>query len=150
VDPGRAGAFAFWDPGTGTLLTHDMPTLRVRRGKTVRTIVDEHSIVRLLRAYRITHAYVESPHAMPKQGIASAFMFGVSLGILRGIFAALEIPFTMLDPAGWMKQAGITHDPDGARRRAMQIFPRHSHLFSRRKDDGRADAALLAYLLSQV
>ena len=123
-----------------------MPTLKVRRGRAIRTIVDEHSLVRLLRARPVTHANIEGVHAMPKQGVASAFSFGVSLGLIRGALAALNIPFTTHDPARWMRVAGVSKSPDSARQRAMQIFPEHTHLFMRKKDDGRADAALLAYL----
>jgi hypothetical protein len=34
---------------------------------------------------------------------------------------------------------------DAARKRACQLFPQVAGLFSRVKDDGRAEAALLAY-----
>ena len=33
---------------------------------------------------------------------------------------------------------------DAARNRAMQLYPNHATSFSRAKDDGRADAALIA------
>jgi crossover junction endodeoxyribonuclease RuvC len=34
---------------------------------------------------------------------------------------------------------------DGSRLRAIELFPNYGQLFARKKDDGRADAALLAY-----
>ena len=35
-------------------------------------------------------------------------------------------------------------DKEAARQRALQLFPKHHSLFSRKKDHGRADAALIA------
>jgi hypothetical protein len=34
---------------------------------------------------------------------------------------------------------------DASRMRAMELFPSKAELFKRAKDDGRADAALIAY-----
>lgn len=36
-------------------------------------------------------------------------------------------------------------DKNASRGRAQQLFPRQAELFSRKKDIGRADAALIAY-----
>jgi hypothetical protein len=42
----------------------------------------------------------------------------------------------------------INASKDGAREMAMRLWPSKSELFKRKKDDGRAEAALLAlYLL---
>jgi crossover junction endodeoxyribonuclease RuvC len=43
-----------------------------------------------------------------------------------------------------MKAMGIRAGKDGSRERAMQLFPQYSNMFSRKKDDGRSDAALIA------
>jgi len=34
---------------------------------------------------------------------------------------------------------------DGARARAAELFPAYAQMFARKKDDGRADAALIAW-----
>jgi crossover junction endodeoxyribonuclease RuvC len=39
---------------------------------------------------------------------------------------------------------GVSGGKDGARARAMEVFPWNVDLFKRVKDDGRADAALIA------
>jgi hypothetical protein len=39
---------------------------------------------------------------------------------------------------------GVTGGKDGARARAMELFSHNVDYFKRKKDDGRADAALIA------
>ncbi len=38
----------------------------------------------------------------------------------------------------------LSADKDASRAMACRLFPRHSALFARKKDDGRSEAALLA------
>ena len=40
---------------------------------------------------------------------------------------------------------GRSAGKDASRMRAMELFPSKAELFKRAKDDGRADAALIAY-----
>ena len=85
---------------------------------------------------------------MPGQGVTSMFSFGRSLGILEGTLAGLDIPYTLVTPQVWKKAMGANASKDGAREMAMRLWPSKSELFKRKKDDGRAEAALLAlYLL---
>ena len=51
---------------------------------------------------------------------------------------------------GWRPWDCFTHvgraaGKDASRMRAMELFPTRAELFKRAKDDGRADAALIAY-----
>jgi crossover junction endodeoxyribonuclease RuvC len=39
----------------------------------------------------------------------------------------------------------VREGKDGSRLRAAELMPRHAALFTRKADDGRAEAALLAY-----
>jgi crossover junction endodeoxyribonuclease RuvC len=72
------------------------------------------------------------------------FSFGRSVGIIEGVLAARQIPVTFTTPQAWQKQSGAAKGKDGSRQRVMELFPSQAHLFARVKDDGRADAVLIA------
>jgi len=77
--------------------------------------------------------------------VTSVFSFGRSFGMIEGILATLQIATTFVPPATWTKGVGRSPGKDASRARAMELFPAHQLMFSRVKDDGRADAALIAY-----
>ena len=66
---------------------------------------------------------------------------------MLGAAAALQMPTTAVTPQVWMKAVGRQKgkNKDASRARACQLFPSYAHYFERKKDDGRADAALLCY-----
>jgi len=57
----------------------------------------------------------------------------------------LHIPIVYITPQGWQKAVGMRGGKDGGRARAAEIFPAYAATFARVKDDGRADAALMAW-----
>jgi hypothetical protein len=57
----------------------------------------------------------------------------------------MHFPSTYVTPATWTKAVGRVAGKDASRMRAMELFPSKADLFKRAKDDGRADAALIAY-----
>ena len=89
--------------------------------------------------------YIEKVGAMPGQGVTSMFSFGRSYGILLGCAAGLQMQTTVITPQMWMRALNCQKGKDGNRQRACEIFPAYAQMFARKKDDGRADAALLAY-----
>jgi crossover junction endodeoxyribonuclease RuvC len=89
-------------------------------------------------------ALIEKVHAMPGQGVSSMFSFGRAAGIVEGVLAGLSVPFELIPPATWIKSMRTFGGKDGSRQRAQELFPDYAHLFARKKDDGRAEAALLA------
>lgn len=88
---------------------------------------------------------VEDVHSMPKQGVSSVFSFGRSKGVVEGVFAACRRPIVYVSPAAWKRGLGLGKDKGEARQRACELWPAKAGLFSRVKDDGRAEAALIAY-----
>jgi crossover junction endodeoxyribonuclease RuvC len=88
---------------------------------------------------------VEKVGAMPGQGVVSMWNFGRSAGIIEGVVAALRMSSTYVTPQTWTKAVGRAAGKDASRMRAMELFPTRADLFKRAKDDGRADAALIAY-----
>ena len=89
--------------------------------------------------------FIEQVGARPGQGVSSMFNFGKSYGICLGVSAGLKLQTTTITPLVWQRALKVEKGKDGNRLRAVQTFPNYSNLFARKKDDGRADAALLAY-----
>jgi crossover junction endodeoxyribonuclease RuvC len=71
------------------------------------------------------------------------FNFGYSAGILAGVCAGLRVPVSLHRPSVWKRAAGVPADKGGARQMAQRFWP-GCRDFDRVKDDGRAEAALLA------
>jgi crossover junction endodeoxyribonuclease RuvC len=146
VDVGAFGAIAILDKDSRELVIIDMPTLKVKRGPRVVNQVDAHMLADALRGHATpdTSALIEKVHAMPGQGVSSMFSFGRAAGIVEGVLAGLSVSFELIPPATWIKSMRTFGGKDGSRQRAQELFPDYAHLFARKKDDGRAEAALLA------
>lgn len=151
IDPGLTGAIAFYDGAR--LAVTDMPTYTVRKA----TRVNLHELTAIIHRNYMADgadaALVEHVGSMPKQGVASAFNFGFTTGAIHGILAALGMESHTVTPAQWRFGVGLmrTEGADkrdrkaSSRARAIELFPDYVHLFARAKDDGRADAALMAW-----
>jgi len=150
IDPGLSGAVAIYDTQTGEVSIEDMPTVAVMRGGKSKSEISPQALSELIAAGYAQTAFLERVGAMPGQGVTSMFSFGRSVGMVEGILAALDIPVTIVPPQTWRKRVSVREGKDGSRERAMQLFPRQAAMFSRKKDDGRADAALIAYYGSLV
>lgn len=140
VDPGISGAIARLDLMEGLLEVYDMPVMEVNKKKQVNA-----QLVTDIFAEQHAPVYIEKVGAMPGQGVASMFNFGKSYGILIGCAAGLKMETTLVTPQMWQKALKCQKGKDGNRQRACELFPNYAQLFARKKDDGRADAALLAY-----
>ncbi len=148
IDPGNSGAICVFDVTAGMLTILDMPTVEVQSGNTLKRRLSEPMLAELLRPHAIEHCALEQVGAMPGQGVSSMFAFGQSYGAIRGVLAGLRIPITMVTPVKWMRDLKISGGKDANRQRAAQLFPAYAASFARVKDDGRADACLLAYWLA--
>lgn len=136
VDPGLTGALALL-AGDHLAYIADMPV--------VDGIVDCYTLTDILAGWgRVDRAIVETQQAMPKQGVASTFKTGANYGRILGVLAALERPVMHVSPSAWTRGLHVGSDKHTHRRRAMDEWPNHAHMFARTRDDGRADAALIA------
>lgn len=136
VDPGKSGALAVCD-GDQLVTVIDMPEV----GGVVSPSLVALALADLLP---IDRAAVEKVNAMPRQGVTSTFTFGTSYGVVLGVLAALQIPVRFVRPTEWKKAYRLSSDKELSRRRALDLFPEQAGLFARRKDEGRAEAALIA------
>lgn len=149
IDPGASGGIAFFSMQRGLLSIFDMPTVEVKRGGKNKREVSAAMLNAIIGARDIDVAFVEKVGAMPGQGVSSMFQFGRSVGMIEGVLAALEIPTNYVTPQSWQKAVGARGGKDASRARAAELFPAYAANFSRKKDDGRADAALIAWYGAQ-
>jgi crossover junction endodeoxyribonuclease RuvC len=145
IDPGLSGALAF--RSGDELKTFSMPTITKSKG--TRRVLDLTALTNIIddqtKNQSRVRVFIERVSAMPKQGVASMFAFGEAYGAIKGIVAAHFLPVTLVTPVTWKAKLKVSKNKDDARYRASQLMPRFAHLWSRHKDDGVAEAALIAY-----
>ena len=144
IDPGFTGAITLYWPETGDIEVHDMPTMPSTKGKIV---LNMHSIIEILRPEndKARVGFIEQVGAMPGQGVTSMFRFGEQYGALKMALAAHETPMYLVTPQKWKKHFSLSSRDKGVSRGlAMQRFPKYADQFKRVKDDGRAEATLIA------
>lgn len=147
IDPGAAGAVAILETQTGKLVhVFDMPSVEVIVGGKAKRRVSPELLASELRLYadQGAVAVVEQVNAMPGQGVSSMFAFGESFGLAKGVLAGLGIPTSTVTPGKWKKAMQLNAGKDGSRVKAAQLWPLSAGEFKRVKDDGRAEAALIA------
>lgn len=140
IDPGVGGALASLDSTGKFLAVHDVPK--------VGSDPDYVAWAKLWNCYLpfADHVWIEKVGAMPGQGVTSMFSFGERYGFVIGLVAASGTPFSFVRPQEWRKTAGLVNGAakGASRLRAKQLWPSVDY-FERAKDDGRAEAALIAF-----
>ncbi len=149
IDPGLDGAIAGLVPGEEgeyTLYVDDTPTGKTKGKRLYFPAQMAQALKKFSGGREPPIVFIERVHSMPKQGVASSFNFGVGFGLWQGIVAGLNWPVELVTPQAWMKvmMTGQLRGKDAGRGRAMELWPEHVNTFGRVKDDGRADAALIA------
>ena len=143
IDPGLSGAIAhMYD---GVIITADMPIFEVIKAKKKQREVDTVQLATIIANFNPAMIVLEKVHAMPGQGVTSMFNFGRAFGAVEGVVGALRIPITHVTPQRWKSALRLSSDKGESRRRATQLFPASADQWTRVKDDGRAEAALLAW-----
>ena len=148
VDPGLNGAVAILAANTGQLVqVFDMPAVEVVIGGKAKRRISPEMLAAELRLYNVdgTRAVIEQVNAMPGQGVSSMFSFGESFGLAKGVLAGLGIPVTTVTPGKWKKALALNAGKDASRAKAAALWPQQAGEFRRVKDDGKAEASLIAY-----
>lgn len=136
IDPGVTGGLAFFFPEyPARILAEDIP---VAAGE-----VDVDTLVARIRQLGPTAAVIERVAARPGQGVSSTFKFGQAYGALRAVCVAMAVPTYVVTPGTWKKHYRLDGDKERSRALAIQFWP-GAGCFARKKDHGRAEAALLA------
>ena len=144
IDPGKSGAMAIVYPDN-VVHFFDVPTVKLK-GK------DKPAWKEWDRTWRsaldfagVDMIVIESVSAMPRQGVTSMFNFGRSLGFIHAIAASTGAVIEFVTPAVWKTKMGLLNSSKNASREvAGTLLPSAVPNLTRVKDDGRAEAALLA------
>lgn len=146
IDPGAHGAFCFLADNGKIVDIVDMPTIEVKVGNSMRDRVSASLVTAAIKPYKnhVSLAILEKVGGLTGQSASAAFTFGYSCGIIEGVLSALEIPVSLVSPQVWKKTYGLGKDKGLARQMASRLWPESAEFFKRVKDDGRAEAALIA------
>lgn len=147
VDPGCYGALGSLDNGRWHSVI-DMPILKVRRGKTDKAEVDGYALAEIMRQLAPDIVIVEQVGGMTGQSASAGFNFGRAAGAPEYVAKALAIRVEMVAPVTWKKALRVNPGKDGSRAMAARLWPHAAQHFARKKDDGRAEAALIAHWFS--
>ena len=140
LDPGFSGAWGMIDHNNEYIACGDMHH------------TDKHILTQLVFAEIIDNLHgddcevvVETVHSMPKQGVASSFKFGVAYGGAVALAERLHCAWHMATPQVWKKALKLDSDKQKSLDLARQLWP--TAPLKRQKDNGRAEALLMAYWL---
>jgi hypothetical protein len=143
VDPGLEGAVAFYFPDARErVAVEDMPV--AGRG------VDGANLALRIAQLKPDLAIVEAVHAGQGWPGSRSFTFGFGAGVVSGVLAALCVPIHMVPPQTWKKYWKLNADKEQSRALALRLFPAVASSFARKKDHGRAEAALIARYGAEV
>jgi crossover junction endodeoxyribonuclease RuvC len=146
IDPGAVSggcAIVLIDNGVAPQLIDaiHLPTIGVK----AKQRIDVLALRNWIQHHQPDHAVIERGQAMPRQGARSGFKFGRGCGAIEAVIACCEIQVTIVEPAMWKRAHHLRGgDKEGARQRALQLFPTAHALLARKKDHGRAEASLIA------
>lgn len=142
VDPGFEGGIARLC-SDGTMAVIDMPTVPGQKGKTELNLHDLFDTF-AVRVGEDAIIWLEKVGARPGQGVSSMFRFGQQVGALEMAAAGHGHQLRYVTPSVWKSYFGLSSDKGVARGYAMKRFPAIASMFLRAKDDGRAEACLIA------
>ena len=141
VDCGLSGAWALLDDSGRLVAVGDMPASDgAVSAHLLTTELDMPDVDEWARV-----AVVEIAGAMPGQGVSTTWKFARATGVVEGVLAGLGWPVHTVTPATWKRGLGLGKDKAASRAMAARLWPDMADRFKRVKDDGRAEAALIAW-----
>lgn len=145
IDPGKTGALAITYPD-GAVQVWDVPRVKLK-GKDVPAWHDwQGSWSAAFDFAGVDLVVIEDVSARPGQGVTSMFTFGRSLGFAHALAVASGAAVQFVTPTVWKGKLGLLNSSKGAsREKATALYPRSAGLLGRVKDDGRAEAILIAH-----
>lgn len=145
IDPGKTGALSITYE-TGEVFLLDVPRVEIK-GKDKPAWADwEATWWPALDFHGPQMIVIEDIAARPGQGVTSMFTFGRTLGFAHGLAARCRVPVHFVTPAVWKAKLGLLNSSKGASREKCRVlYPKSAHQLTRVKDDGRAEATLIAH-----
>lgn len=101
-------------------------------------------VAELLEGWSPDVVVLENVNAFRGSSAQSAFAFGRAFGVVEGAAESLWLRVETVSPARWKAAMGLGRDKGASRALACRLWPDRRDDFKRAKDDGRAEAALLA------
>ena len=137
IDPGRTGGIA--------LLEADKPAAvyQVQTWAMPDTTRALHDLIAGMPIIKVCG--LEKPFYPQMIGISNAARIAEAYGIVKGALAWRDIPFREVRPADWKRSLNIPTDKTAARQRASEFFPDNADQWKLAREDGRAEAALIAW-----
>lgn len=141
IDPGKTGAMVTLFPDDSVIVNR-VPLMKMKGKETPAwsewwrqwSGVEPEKIV------------IEQIGARPTQGVTSMFNFGVSYGFVQAIATSTGAPIHFVTPSVWKGKLGLLNsDKNASREMARRLMPKIGPEVTRVKDDGVAEAALLAW-----
>jgi crossover junction endodeoxyribonuclease RuvC len=157
IDPGVSGAIAVADTDSPSdVIVYRFPSVVLPIGGKKRKRLDLCScwamLAGLISAFEPELCVLEDVNGFSGNAQstgASGFVFGRAAGNIEGMLVALSVPRQYVTPVVWKKHFKLQgKGPElktASRIMASQLFPLAAQAFSLVKDDGPAEAALLAH-----
>lgn len=140
VDCGAGGAFALVNDQGELLQVRDMPTTEIK-GK--RRVVAA-GVREIMLEWQPRIVCVERAIAIKAQSAFHSMQFGHACGVVEGVITGMGTPVSLVYPITWKRAMGVGSQKGANRLVAQRHWPDKWRLFERVKDDGRAEAALIA------
>ena len=151
IDPGFAGALAWYDPAAKRLIAAVPMPLKapsaISPGERQRAEIDPSRLATIIQRAGVPRiAVVEKVSASPQMGVTSAFRFGEGHGVILGVLAALGVTVRPAYPSVWKSGLGLSSNKKDSLKLAVELFPEWSTTFTRdARSADLSEAALLAY-----
>lgn len=143
IDPGKTGALVLYCGASGRTVVRRVPTIKLP--KDTPAYSEWWQTWHAALAFGIDMIVIEQVAARPTQGVVSMFNFGKVYGFAHALACSAGAPIHFVTPAVWKGKFGLLKaDKSASREKARTLLPQMEPELRRVKDDGVAEAALLA------
>lgn len=150
LDPGKNGALVtLFEDGSTTVSRVPLEEIQKPGRKSKSTVPAYREWARAWRQQLLFSQpdviVIEQVGAWSGQGVTSAFNFGRVLGFAEAILCYVDVPWHRAPPNVWKQRMGVSDVKADAIEEAKRLIPSLAPELNRKKDDGVAEAGLLAY-----
>ncbi|MDZ7906207.1 MAG: hypothetical protein U5N55_10840 [Cypionkella sp.] len=133
IDPGVRGAIALFDTSSRAVSVIDMPDTTIALNDAIRDLPPVFLCI------------LEKPYYPRTIGVQNVAKIATAYGKIIGALTWRGIPVLEVTPASWKAALNLSSSKAASREKASQLLPDSADQWARVKDDGRAEAALLAW-----
>jgi len=133
IDPGVNGALALLDKGENRVTVHDMPDTTDTLSELVASFP------------KVSGCMIEKPFYPKVIGTKNVAKIAEAYGRIKAVLFFHGIAIREVAPKDWKAALNLSDSKAASRELAGAFFPDDAHQWKRAKDDGRAEAALIAW-----